>query len=471
MKGVKRIVIVGGGIGGLSTAYFIRKGLEEMGLKVGYLLLEKGRRLGGNIVTEYIDGCIVEGGPDCFLSEKPWALRLCEELGLEDRLLCTNEGGETFVLHRGRLYPLPEGFILMVPTRLLPFLLSPLISPFGKLRIALDLILPRGGKGDESLGDFVRRRLGREVLEKIAEPLVAGVHAGDPERMSVRSSFPKFVEMEERHRSLILAMVRQRRRRAREGHRRTMFMTLKGGLSELVYTIVDRLDPSTILTGVEVLEIGKACGSYLLHLRGREPLRADALILATPAYVSGRLLERVDPGLSQTLKEIPYVSTATVSMAFRKEDLKAIPRGFGLVIPRREERRIMAVTWTSLKFPYRCPDDTFLLRCFVGGSRREELVFLEDRKMIEMVREELRDIAGIEAQPTMTRIFRWEKAMPQYTIGHGERLRRIEEGLSSHPGLFLTGSGYDGIGISDCIRRGREVARKVLDYVVREASL
>ena len=469
---MKRIVIVGGGIGGLSAAYFLKKGIEERGLRVEYTLVEKGSRLGGNIVTERIDGFVIEGGPDCFLSEKPWALKLCEELGLGGRLLCTNQGGETFVLHRGRLHPLPEGLILMVPTKVMPFLLSPLISPLGKLRVALDLLLPRGGGDDESLGDFVRRRLGREVLEKIAEPLVAGVHAGDPETMSVRSSFPKFVEMEERDRSLILAMVRRKREMgSRGGPKRTLFMTLREGMYELVDTIVDRLDPSALLLEREVSAIEEGGGGYTLYLKGGEALRADGLILATPAYVSGRLLEGIDQELSGTLKGIPYVSTATVSLAFRRGDLRTLPKGFGVVIPRKENRKIMAVTWTSLKFPYRCPEDAFLLRCFIGGSKREELVSLQDGEMIGMVREELREIAGIDAEPILARIFRWEKAMPQYTIGHGERLRRIRERLSRHPGLFLAGSAYDGIGISDCVRKGEEVAREAIAHLLRDASL
>ncbi len=459
---MKRVVIVGGGIGGLSAAYFLEKGARDRGLDLDYSILEKGDRLGGNIVTERVDGFVIEGGPDCFLSEKPWALRLCKELGLEGRLIGTREGGETFVLHRGRLHPLPEGFILMVPTKALPFIMSPLISPLGKLRMALDLVLPRGGGEDESLGDFVRRRLGREVLEKIAEPLVAGIHAGDPERMSVRSSFPKFLEMEREHRSLILAMIRRKRRR--RPSRYSMFMTLKGGLSELVDAIVKSLDPASIHLETRVERIEERGKGYLVRTSKGEIL-ADVLILATPAYVSGDLLEGIDPGLSEVLRSIPYVSTATISLAFRKRDLEDLPRGFGFVVPKKEGRRIMAATWTSLKFPHRSPEDAFLARCFVGGSRMEDLVFLEDEAMIEMVREELRDIAGIRAEPVLARVFRWPKAMPQYTIGHGERVRRIRERLKGHPGLWLTGSAYEGIGISDSVRMGEEVAGEALQYL------
>lgn len=467
---MRRVAIIGGGISGLSTAFFLKRKADEKGIDLSYTLIEKNNRVGGNILTERIDGFVIEGGPDCFLSEKPWALKLCETLGLKDRLLPTNKDSKTYVLWKGRLHPLPEGFILMIPTKIMPFIFSPLISIPGKIRMALDLILPRGiDKGDESLGEFVRRRLGQEALDKIAEPLVAGVHAGDPETMSLKSSFPKFYEMEQEYRSLIIAMLKRKRMMdnmkkdpSTQQTRRTMFMTLKGGLSELIDAIVNRLDRESLLIGNGVSRIVEELGGYRIKLDGGGSIRCDSIVFATPAYVTASLVKGIDPVLSNLLSQIPYVSTATVSIGFKKEALKKPLKGFGFVVPRFEKRRIMAATWTSRKFAHRAPEDSILIRCFVGGSKNEELVSLGDDEMIEMVRSEIEDITGISAEPVLTRVFRWWKAMPQYTIGHSERVAAIYERLKDHEGLYITGSAYNGIGISDSVHGGEIIADKIL---------
>ncbi|MBI5344471.1 MAG: protoporphyrinogen oxidase, partial [Deltaproteobacteria bacterium] len=437
---MKRVVIIGGGISGLATAYSLREhGARGTHTKYGsgfeIIILERKERPGGNIRTERAGGFLIEGGPDCFLSEKPWAMELCKRLGMEDKLLMTNtEFRKTFVLSRGRLHELPEGVILMVPTRVLPLAASGLITLKGKMRMALELFIPRRkDKGDESLGDFVRRRLGQEALDKIAEPLVAGVHAGDPDTMSVRASFPKFVQLEEEHGSLIRGMLKRmelmkkgkKPGNGKAGNKVTMFVTLRDGLGELIETLAARLSdgPDThIKTGVAVVGVSNKGNKYEVALDGREPVEADVVVAASPAWAASALIKELDGELSEKLLTIPYVSTATVSIAFRKQDVRHPLNGFGFVVPKTEKRRIMAATWTSRKFKYRAPDDAVLIRCFVGGSKDASLLSLSDDEMVLMVREELRDIMGIDAKPQLARVYRWINSMPQYTIGHEERV-------------------------------------------------
>ena len=485
---MKRVVIIGGGIAGLSTAYFLIQEAREKGIEdLEVTLLEKSGKTGGNIVTEEVDGFLIEGGPDCFLSEKPWAMALCKRLGLGDRLQPTSTPrGRTFVLSRGRLHLLPEGVILMVPTKMLPMVTSTLISIPGKIRMGLELFIPRRKeKGDETLGAFVRRRLGREALDKIAEPLVAGVHAGDPDFMSIRASFPKFVEMEEQYGSLIKGMLARMagmkggsaskpdQASTKAGanapgmpgmKKPTMFVTLKGGLTDLTEAIIAKIykvKGVVIKTETAVKTIREVEDGYEVELAGNETIGADVVIAATPAYVTSELLKDVDAALSEKLTTIPYVSTATVSIGFNRAEVSHPLDGFGFVVPRTEGRRIMAASWSSVKWAGRAPDGKVLIRCFVGGASNAELVELSDEEMTAMVREELKDIMGIEAEPVLVRIFRWRRAMPQYNVGHEERVADIEGAASGHPGLYLTGSAFRGIGISDTVREAEAVAKKV----------
>lgn len=475
---MKRVVIIGGGIAGLSAAYSLREH-QPKGAEFEIVLLERKDTLGGNIKTERAGGFLIEGGPDCFLSEKPWAMELCKRLGLTDNLLPTNEGNrKTFVLSKGRLHELPEGVILMIPTKILPLATSTLISLSGKIRMGMEFFIPkRKEKGDETLGDFVRRRLGAEALEKIAEPLVAGVHAGDPETMSIRASFPKFVQLEEDHGSLIRGMLKRmaqmkrpggHKPAAKPGPRVTMFMTLKEGLSLLIDTLIERLSkaPNTkICKGSVATTLSQKGDKFEVGIENGKPIEADSVIVAAPAYAASSLLSTFDRDLSEKLLTIPYVSTATVSIAFKRSDVKHPLNGFGFVVPRTEGRRIMAATWTSVKFKYRAPEDSVLIRCFVGGSKNAELVSLSDEEMIAMVRKELKEIMGIDAAPALARVFRWINSMPQYTIGHEERIAWVEDRLTRHPGLYLTGSAYHGIGISDSVRYGEVVAKKALHHI------
>ena len=465
----KKIAVIGGGISGLAAAYSLEEMAQRKGKSISITLFEKNNRIGGNILTERVGDFLIEGGPDCFLSEKPWAIKLCEWLGMGESLLRTNdEYRRTYIYWKGRLRELPEGIMLMIPTRFFPLLKSDLFSLAGKLRMGMELFIPkRKSGGDESLSEFVRRRLGQEIVERVAEPLVAGVHAENPDAMSIKSRFPRFVQMEEEYGSLIKGMLAKRKimLNSESGKPKwTMFMTLKNGLDELPLTIVKALKMTTIITNKEVSEINKVSG-YKIYLKNRDTIDADVVIFATPSYETGRLLRGLNSSISDQLDTIPYVSTATISLAYKKDSILHPMNGFGFLVPRVENRRIMGASWVSRKFSYRTPDDSILIRCFIGGSRNEELVFLDDKDMLKMIREELRDVMGISAEPILTRIYRWEKAMPQYIIGHDERVSRIEQSISKYPDMFVTGSAYRGGGISECIKNAQLTAESVLKYL------
>ncbi len=472
---MKRVVVVGGGASGLSAAYFLQERARESGDQFEILLVEKNHHLGGSILTERVDGFVIEGGPDCFLSEKPWGLKLCERLDMADRVMNTNKNRRTFILSRGKLHEIPEGFMLLAPTKIMPFVRSTLISPLGKIRMAMDWIIPRKKTGEEeTLAQFVRRRLGTEALEKIAEPLVAGIHASVPESMSLKATFPRFLDLEHEYGSLIRGMLARRKKFAeflkhRKGPERTMFVTMKDGMGELIEALRDRLDPGSIRLEKGAIALGresrKESPSYRLRLEGDETLGADVVVLATPSFVSGDLIVDLDRPLRDLLYAIPYVSSAIVHLAYPRSEIRHPLDGFGFVVPRTEKRNIMASTWTSVKFANRAPDGQVLLRVFMGGAKNERALCLRDDEMVATSRKELEDIMGIKAAPHFTRVYRWEKSMPQYRLGHLERVAEIEERVSQHPGMFLIGCAYRGVGISDCIHEGELVADRVMEYL------
>ena len=468
---MKRILIVGGGIAGLSAAYFVLEKAKKIGEPICLQLLDEKDRLGGCILTEKVDDFVIEGGPDCFLSEKPWALALCEKLGLGDRLLNTNENRRVFILSEGRLHELPEGFMLMVPTSFTPFIKSSLISWPGKIRMAMDLFIPKKESDEEeSLADFVRRRLGEEALEKIAEPLVAGIHAGTPETMGLKSTFPRFLQIEEEYGSLIRGMLARRKMalqwQKRGGSKRTMFVTLKGGLGEWIDCLREKIGEEVVNLKRKVVKVKRIeKGDYQIQLSDGAFLEADSIILATPSFITAKIVEEMDPEMSEILLTIPYVSSATVSLAYHRSQIHHPLDAFGFIIPRSEKRKIMASTWTSVKFDYRAPEDHVLLRVFVGGANHEQLVSLDDDEMLRMIQEELREIMDVEGEPILTKIYRWEKSMPQYLVGHLEKLARMEERTNLQPGLFLTGCAYKGIGISDSVHDAEIIADKAVEYL------
>jgi oxygen-dependent protoporphyrinogen oxidase len=473
------VAIVGGGIAGLATAYYVQEKARQSGLPLTYSLVESAPGFGGKIRTDVQDGFVVEGGPDSFITQKPAALRLCRELGLEERLLGTNDARrKVYVLDGGRLRALPDGVMLVVPTRFTPFALSPLISLPGKVRMGMDLLIPpRRDPGDESLADFIRRRLGQEALDKIAEPLMAGIHVADPERLSLQATFPRFIDLEQRYGSLIKGMLTQKARRATHGPNGTgsklsLFMTLRGGLRELVEALVGRLE-GELLSGTHVLGLegpGAGRAGYRLHLSGGEMRAADAVVLATPAYATADLVEPLHAALAAGLRAIRYVSTATISLGFRRAEFEHPLDGFGFVVSAREESRLMACTWTSTKFDGRAPGEHVLVRCFAGGHRHEDLVDLSDQALVRLVREEVRRVMGVAAEPIMARVYRWPKANPQYDVGHLERVDRMEALAAELPGLYLTGSAYRGVGIPDCVEQAQKTAELLIQGAGRRVA-
>jgi protoporphyrinogen/coproporphyrinogen III oxidase len=470
----RRIIVVGGGIAGLAAAHRLLELNRERSLGLDVMLLEASGRLGGCILTERIGDFLVEAGPDSFITEKPSALRLCERLGLTSRLLSTQAAYQKiYVIHQGQLVPLPEGFFLLAPTRLWPFLRTPLFSWGGKLRMAAELFLRRGGNtGDESLGSFVRRRFGAEALNRVAQPLVGGIYASDPERLSLAATMPRFKEMERNNRSVILGMLAEQRRRTRNretgsGARWSLFVTLAGGMQELIDTIAQRLPEGAVRLNRAVTNVTRDENKRIWRLAtaGNETFEATAVILATPAFHTAEALSLIAHDPSDELKRITYASTATVSLAFRNQDFPRSLDAFGLVVPAIEHRKIIACTFSSLKYPGRAPEDYVLLRAFVGGSLQPELFNDDDATMEQNVREEFANLLGVQAQPVFTRIWRHPNSMPQYHVGHQSRVQRIEAALSKFPTLALAGSAYHGVGISDCVRTGEEAAEKIVSQL------
>jgi oxygen-dependent protoporphyrinogen oxidase len=476
-----RIVIIGGGIAGLTTAYELQERARAAAVPVQVSLVEAERRLGGVIRTERVDGFVIEGGPDSVLAQKPWAVDLAQRLGLGDQIVAANPAHKkTFVLYRGRLHELPEGLTLMIPTRLKPLLQTGLLSPLGKARAALDLIQrPREREGDVTLGAFVREHLGREAFERIVEPLMAGIYAGDGEQLSLRATFPRLLELEREYGSLIRGLLArgsalasplaEKGSEENEGLRRwSGFVTLRQGLGQLVEALVARLAPVQLYTGQRVhclhprTSDGRRWSGYDVELADGRTLPADAVVLATPAYVAADIIADLAPGLAHILRAIPYVSTATVSLAFRRADVRHPLDGYGFVVPRVERRPLLACTWTSSKFPCRAPSGFVLLRCFLGRAGQEEIVGLDDQALLRLIRAELADLLGIQAEPALVRIFRWPRAMPQYVLGHLERLEALQAHLARLPGLYLTGSAYGGVGLPDGVRAGMQTAAAVL---------
>jgi oxygen-dependent protoporphyrinogen oxidase len=455
----RRVAVIGGGISGLAAAHRLTELGRETGRPVDVRLFEAGPRVGGVIHTERHDGFVIEAGPDSFLSEKPEALALCKRLGLTDRLIGTQEEfRRTYVVRDGRLRVLPDGFLLMAPTRFWPLVTTPLFSWPGKLRMALDLVLPRGRGGDETLSDFVTRRLGREALERVAQPLVGGIYTADPKRLGLAATMPRFLEMERASRSIILGMWRQQRvtaqRNRDSGARWSLFLSLDDGLQSLVDALVRHLPDSTIQLEHPITRLERGDGGGW-RLDGA--FECDAVIVATPAHAAAALLAPLDATLAAELDAIQYASSAIVSLAFRREEIPHPLDGFGFVIPHAEGLHLLAGSFSSLKYPGRSPAEWVLVRAFVGGALQPELVELEDTELVATVRRDLGALLGIRAEPSVSRIARWRRAMPQYEVGHVSRVARIHASAAAL-GLQLAGNAYGGVGIPDCIRSGEHAA-------------
>lgn len=454
---MSHIIIIGGGISGLAAAHR----LSEQHVHV--TLLEASPRLGGTIQTEHRDGFLLERGPDSFISEKPQAVELAKRLGLESRLVQTNEQfRRSFIVRDGRLRAVPEGFQLLAPSRLWPFIASDIFSLGGKARMAADLLLPRkstNGANDESLASFVRRRLGTEALERMAQPMVGGIYTADPETLSLRATLPRFLEMEREHRSLILAMLRQGRAQkiGTSGARYSLFLSFDEGMQLLVDALARQVK-ADIRLNTRAVGLRRDGSAWTIATSNRGEIKADAICLALPAYIAATLLNDVDKRLAEKLRQIKYASTATINFAYRRTAITHPLNGFGFVVPFVEKRSLIACTFSSVKFSGRAPEGHVLLRAFAGGALQPDIFALDEGEMQVRVERDLRELLGITEEPLFAEVAKWKDSMPQYEVGHLERVSEIEEMTVQVPGLALAGNAYRGAGIPDCIRSGETAA-------------
>jgi protoporphyrinogen/coproporphyrinogen III oxidase len=464
----KSVAIIGGGITGLATAYYLQKEANEKGLPISVRLIEASHRLGGVIETVKKDGFVIEKGPDSILERKKSALQLIEEVGLKDKVV-SNTAGKSYILVKGKLHSIPEGSFMGIPTKISPFVFSGLFSPIGKLRAAGDFVLPKGkAQKDQSLGAFFRRRLGDEVVENLIEPLLSGIYAGDIDQLSLMSLFPNFYNIEQKHRSLVLGLNRtmpaQPKKVQKQPTRKGMFISLSTGLEELVLQVEKRLHEGTVLKGVAVNKVCRETDGYSLLLSNGKVEKADCVVMAIDHNHAQKMLS--DYAFMDVFKDMSSTSVANVAMAFPKSAIKQDIEGSGFVVSRNSDFRITACTWTHKKWPGSTPEDMALLRCYVGKPDDQEVVDMTDEEIIKIALTDLNKTMNISLEPLFHVVTRWKKTMPQYTVGHKERIQTVKESLSKElPGLFLAGSSFEGVGIPDCIDQGHAAVKKVLEFL------
>lgn len=485
---MKRVIIIGGGVAGLGAAYKVKRAADE-GHDVEFVLLEKDGRVGGKVATEIVadewdpadDGArfIVDGGPDCFLTEKPAVHRIAKLLGIFDDELPTDDSRKkTLILSRGRLFEMPDGVMMFAPTKFVPFATTGLFSWPGKFRMAMDLLIPKkevppGAFNDETLESFVVRRMGRECLDRLAEPLVGGVHASDPAVMSLAATFPRLLEMEQTYGSLMRGFlaarkkVEEMRRKypPKPGEKpRTFFTSFVNGMAELPEAMADGAGRDNIRTGVSVTAAARTSDGFKVTLDDGSEVEGDALIVATESWAAERIARQLDAEIADNLAAIPTSSSATVSVAFREDEVGVDMNAFGVLCPLVENRALLAATYSSTKWPGRAPQGKVLFRGFVGGPHNQEMLDRTDDALVELVLSELRSIVGVnpDAEPLFSRVFRWEGGMPQYTLGHLDRVAQIEERCAQIPGLAFAGGSYRGVGLPNCIESGEKGVAKVL---------
>ena len=479
----KHAIVIGGGITGLSAGYRLLREADNRNIPLKLTLLEASNRVGGVIQTEHREGFIIEHGPDAFISTKPWAKALSEELGLTDKFIGTNtKVRQSFVVRKGKLLPVPEGFYMMAPGSFLPFIKSPIFSLSGKLRIALDLFIsPRSDGTDESVADFVRRRLGKEAFERMAQPMIGGIYTSDAENLSLKSTFPRFIDMEREHGSIIKALIAQKRKsshtsRDTSGPRYSLFLSFREGMQTLVDALAEKLSKNIYLqspvTSIQKKEsdiehaLKHTCG-WRVYLNNGEMLEADIICIALPAPKANTLLSEVSPHLSDKLNTIPYSSSATVNLAFRREDMSHPLNGMGFVVPMTEQRKLIGCSFSSVKFENRAPSDYVLLRAFVG----ENTYYIkgpdkpDSDELASIVHKDLSELLGISAEPIFSVVSHHSQAMAQYQVGHQKRVGEIDKLAKELHGLALTGNAYHGIGIPDCIHSGEQAAMRLLDAI------
>ncbi len=472
---MKRIAIIGGGISGLSAAVTLERARAK-GVAAEYRIFEAAPRLGGVLLTEHVDGCVVEGGPDSFLTEKSWGLDFVRSIGLGDQLISSNDADrKTYILVKGRLEPIPDGLMFMVPTKIAPILTTRLFSIAAKVRMAFEYFQkPQTSARDETVAEMVERHFGPEMVDRLADPLLAGVYGGEASQLSAAAVLPRFVEMEKKYGSLSRAMLAARKQMAQaaigNSKPRPLFTSLRNGMRQLVDTIEPMLAPGAASTGNPVVGLTRSADHWLVTPMQGPPDEFDAVILALPASAASVLLGNIAPKLAGELGQIRYSSSVTVNLGYSRADLRKLPPGFGLLVPRSENRRMLACTFVHVKFPHRAPEDKGILRCFIGGARDESVLDLPDSDLIEMVRRNLAEILSLTAEPRFARVYRWRRAMAQYTTGHLDRVRRIKELQSTIAGLYLAGNAYQGIGVPDCIASGESAAKAALETALAAES-
>jgi oxygen-dependent protoporphyrinogen oxidase len=448
------VVIIGGGISGLSTAYYLAKA------GIPSTLVERRPRLGGVIQTDTVEGCVVEAGPDSFLSSKPWALDLIHELGLGGEIIGSNDHLRvTYLMRKGRLRPLPDGLMLMVPTKILPMVTTRLLGWPTKIRMGLECLRrPNGAvREDRSVADFIRDHYGQETVDYLAEPLLAGVYGGDPEQLSVSSVLSMFTELERKYGSLSRGVLAARRRMKNPATNKTpLFQTLKGGLGSLTGALSKAAGSHLTVIHDAARAVERRGSGFSVDLSGG-PIEADAVVLACQAYEAGEVIRSLEPELAALLGSVPYNSSITVALGYEQNAYDGFRNGFGFLIPKAERQRLMAGTWVGTKFPNRVPPGKVLLRCFMSGTFDGD-----DEALIGQIRDELRGLTGLTAAPLFARVSRWPRSMAQYTVGHQRRVEGIDARLKALPGVYLAGNAYTGIGVPDCARMGKQAAERII---------
>lgn len=461
-----KIVVIGGGISGLAAAHRFWELGREKNLRLQITVLEASSRLGGLIETEQRQEFLLEGGPDAFLAEKPWAADLCRRIGIADELLPTNpEVRRSFIAWGGTMEPMPEGFYLVAPTHFQALWSCRLLNWAGKVRVACEPWIPRrSAAGDESVASFIRRRLGSQVLERIAQPMLGGIYAADLEKLSIQAALPRFARMEQEHGSILRALKRGSAAGAEKasGPRYGMFLAPRFGMTRLVEVLTRRMLEVELKTQHPAVGIDRSGQTWTVRTRQGISFQADALCVALPAYHAAALLKQAAPAASRELEGIPYESVATVSVAFRREDLPVPLQGMGFVVPARQSGGVVGCTFSSMKFRHRAPEGSVLLRAFVGGALTPRAAEMDDAALRTTVLSLLKTVLKIQADPRLAVIHRYPRSMPQYQLGHQERVERIEQETARLPGLALLGNAYHGVGIPDCIHRAEQAAEKLL---------
>ena len=466
-SGRKHAIVIGGGITGLAACYRLQREAAARGIPLDITLLEASERVGGVIHTEHRDGFLMEQGPDAFISTKPAAKALCEELGIADQFIGTNpQVRRSFVIRNGTLHPVPEGFYMMAPGAFMPFLKTPLFSWRGKLRMALDLVIPRRGRDtDEAVAHFVRRRLGTEAFTRMAQPMIGGIYTSDAENLSLKATFPRFLEMEKAHGSVIKALRAQKKQatqtsRDTSGPRYSLFLSFKSGMQTLTDTLTQAVSDSIRVNAkVERIQQTSDGNRWCVSLAGGETLDADLLCIALPAPHTAALIGYLSSRLTSKLNEIPYASSATINLAFRREDVTHPLDGMGFVVPATENLSLIGCSFSSVKFENRAPTDHVLLRAFIGEPTSKKT----EAELMELCQTDLTPLLGLKNPPQFATVRKHSQAMAQYQVGHQDVVSSIEQFTTELRGLALAGNGYHGVGIPDCIQSGETAALKLLN--------